>query len=66
VFSADGALEQHWTDVPRGSALSFDAVQQRAWIATGDALLKFTAEGQILAQLGGFSSIVRIAVDPGR
>ena len=66
VFSADGALEQHWTDVPRGSALSFDAVQQRAWIATGNALLKFTAEGQILAQLGGFSSIVRIAVDPGR
>ena len=65
VFSADGVLQQHWTDVPGGSALSFDAMQQRAWIATGNALLKFTAEGQILAQLGGFSSIVRIAVDPG-
>ena len=24
VFSADGTLEQHWTNVPRGSALSFD------------------------------------------
>ena len=66
VFSADGTLEQHWTDVPGGSALSFDAVQQRAWIATGDALLKFAPEGQTLARLDGFSSIVRIAVDPGR
>lgn len=66
LFSADGALEQHWTDVPGGSALSFDAVQQRAWIATGNALLKFAPEGQALARLDGFSSIVRIAVDPGR
>ena len=66
VFSADGTLKQHWTDVPGGSALSFDGVQQRAWIATGDALLKFAPEGQTLARLDGFSSIVRIAVDPGR
>lgn len=66
LFSADGALEQHWTDVPGGSALSFDEVQQRAWIATGNALLKFAPEGQALARLDGFSSIVRIAVDPGR
>ena len=66
VFSADGTLEQHWTDVPRGSALSFDAVQQRVWIATGNALFKFAPEGQTLARLDGFSSIVRIAVDPGR
>ena len=66
VFSADGTLQQHWTDVPGGSALSFDAVQQRAWIATGNALLKFAPEGQTLARLDGFSSIVRIAVDPGR
>lgn len=66
VLAADGTLEQHWTDVPGGRGLSFDAVQQRAWIATGDALLKFAAEGQALARLDGFSSIVRIAVDPGR
>ena len=66
VFAADGTLEHHWTDVPGGSALSFDAVQQRAWIATGDALLKFAPESQLLARLDGFSSIVRIAVDPGR
>ncbi len=66
VFSAGGALEQHWTDVPGGSGLSFDAVQRRAWIATGNALLKFSAEGRPLARLDGFSSIVRIAVDPGR
>lgn len=66
LFSANGALEQHWTDVPGGRALSFDAVQQRAWIATGNALLKFAPEGQTLARLDGFSSIVRIAVDPGR
>ena len=66
VFAADGALQQHWTEVPGGRGLSFDAVQQRAWIATGDALWKFAAEGQPLAQIGGFSSIVRIAVDPGR
>ena len=66
VFAADGTLEQHWSDVPGGSALSFDAVQQRAWIATGDALLKFAPESQLLARLDGFSSIVRIAVDPGR
>ncbi|MXX37833.1 MAG: hypothetical protein F4Z85_07115 [Gemmatimonadetes bacterium] len=66
VFSAAGILEQHWTDVPGGSALSFDPVQQRAWIATDDVLWKFTAEGQTLAQLVGFSSIVRIAVDSGR
>ena len=66
VFSADGVLQQHWTDVPGGSALSFDAMQQRAWIATGNALLKFAPEGQTLARLDGFSSIVRIAVNPGR
>ena len=66
VFSAAGTLEQHWTDVPGGSALSFDAVQQRAWLATDDVLWKFTAEGQTLAQLAGFSSIVRIVVNPGR
>ena len=66
VLSADGVLQQHWTDVPGGSALSFDGVQQRAWIAAGDALLKFAPEGQTLARLDGFSSIVRIAVDPGR
>ena len=66
LFSANGVLEQHWTDVPGGRALSFDAVQQRAWIATGNALLKFAPEGQTLARLDGFSSIVRIAVDPGR
>ncbi len=66
LFSANGALDQHWTDVPGGRALSFDAVQQRAWIATGNALLKFAPEGQTLARLDGFSSIVRIAVDPGR
>ena len=66
VLAADGTLEQHWTDVPRGSALSFDAVQRRAWIATGNALLKFAPEGQTLARLEGFSSIIRIAVDPGR
>ncbi len=65
VLSADGTLQQHWTDVPQGRALSFDAVQQRAWIATGNALLKFAPEGQTLAQLDGFSSIVHIAVDPG-
>lgn len=66
LFAANGSLEQHWTDVPGGRALSFDAVQQRAWIATGNALLKFAPEGQTLARLDGFSSIVRIAVDPGR
>ena len=66
VFAANGTLEQHWTNVPGGSVLSFDAVHQRAWIATGNALLKFAPEGQILARLGGFSSIVHIAVDPGR
>lgn len=65
VFSAGGALEQHWTDVPGGSGLSFDAVQRRAWIATGSALLKFAPAGQPLARLDGFSSIVHIAVDPG-
>ena len=65
VFSAAGTLEQHWTNVPGGSALSFDAVQQRVWLATGNALLKFAPEGQTLARLDGFSSIVRIAVDPG-
>lgn len=66
MFAANGALEQHWTDVPGGRALSFDAVQQRAWIATSNALLKFAPEGQTLARLDGFSSIVRVAVDPGR
>ena len=65
VLAADGTLQQHWTEVPGGSALSFDAVQQRAWLATGNALLKFAPEGQTLARLDGFSSIVRIAIDPG-
>ena len=64
VLAADGTLQQHWTEVPGGSALSFDSVQQRTWIATGNALLKFSPEGQPLARLEGFSSIIRIAVDP--
>ena len=67
VCSPEGVMEQHWTDVPGGgSGLFFDAVHQRAWVATGDALWKFTAEGQTITRLDGFSSIVRIAVNPGR
>lgn len=66
VFSSEGVMEQHWTDVPGGSGLVFDPVHRRAWISTGEALWKFTAEGQTVARLDGFSSIVRIAVNPGR
>ena len=66
VFSATGALEAHWTDVPGGSGLFFDPVHSRAWIGIGNALVKFTPEGQTIARLDGFSSIIRIAVDPGR
>jgi hypothetical protein len=65
VFSADGALLQHWADVPGGSGLFFDTRHQRAWIATGSSLLKITDEGQTIARLDGFSNIVRIVVDPG-
>ena len=65
VFSAEGALLQHWADVPGGSGLFFDTRHQRAWIATRSSLLKITDEGQTIARLDGFSNIVRIVVDPG-
>jgi streptogramin lyase len=64
VFSAEGMLERHWT-IEFGSGLFFDARHRRVWIATGDALWKFTDEGENIARLDGFGSIVRIAVDPG-
>ena len=65
VFSPDGVMEQHWTDVPGGSGLSFDPVQRRAWIGTGSALGKFGADGQTIARLDGFTSIFRIVVNSG-
>ena len=66
VFSPAGAMEQHWTDVPGGSGLSFDPVHRHAWIGTGSTLWKFSDDGQTNTRLDGFSSIVRIAVNPGR
>ena len=66
VFSPEGVMEQHWTDVPGGSGLSFDPVHRRAWIGTGSALWKFGADGQTIARLDGFTSIFRIVVNPGR
>ena len=65
VFSVAGGLLQHWTDVPGGSGLFFDSMHGRAWVATGNTLLKVTSEGQTMARLDGFSNISRIAVDPG-
>lgn len=65
VFSSDGMMQQHWTDVPGGSGLFFDPRNRRAWIATGSTLWKFTDDGQTIARLDGFANIVRIAVDPG-
>ena len=66
VFSALGSLEQHWTEVSGGTHLFYDPVHRRVWISTGDALWKLTDQGEALARLDGFSSIVRIVVDPGR
>lgn len=66
VFSPDGVMEQYWTDVPGGSALSFDSLHRRAWIGTGSTLWKFSTDGQTLSRLDGFASIIRIAVNPGR
>ena len=65
VFSSEGVMQQHWTDVPGGSGLFFDAKHRRAWIATGNVLWKFTDSGQTIARLDGFSNIVRVAVDSG-
>ena len=66
VFSPDGVMEQYWTNVPGGSALSFDSLHGRAWIGTGNTLWKFSADGQTLSRLDGFAAIIRIAVNPGR
>ncbi len=66
VFSALGSLEEHWTEVSGGTHLFFDPVHRRVWISTRDVLWKLTDQGEAVARLDGFSSIVRIVVDPGR
>jgi len=65
LYARNGQLIQQWSEVPGGRALAFDPAQDRAWIATQDALWKFAATGETVARLEGFSSMVRIVVDPG-
>jgi len=65
LYGRDGELLQQWSDVSGGRGIAFDPVQGRAWIATADALLKVSEEGETLARLLGFSSLSRLEVDPG-
>jgi streptogramin lyase len=65
LYARNGQLIQQWSEVPAGRALAFDPAQDRAWIATQGALWKFSPEGETVARLEGFSSMVRVAVDSG-
>lgn len=64
VVDRNGALLQHWRDLPGGRSIAVDEVHQRVWVASGDFLWKFTTAGESLARLGGFSGLLRVEVDP--
>lgn len=65
VFDSEGRLLQAWNDLPGGSHLTVDGVHGRVWVATREFLWKFTTQGESLARLGGFSGLLRVAVDSG-
>ena len=68
VFSAQGALLSHHVVSPDGGSLvldiALDELHRRAWIATGEGLMKSTMAGEGLARLQGFAA-TRVEVDPG-
>ena len=64
VVDPNGALLQHWRDLPGGRSIAVDEVHRRVWVATGEVLWKFTVAGESLSSLGGFSGVLRVVVDP--
>ena len=65
MLDSEGRLLQAWNDLPGGSHLTVDGVHGRVWVATREFLWKFTTQGESLARLGGFSGLLRVAVDSG-
>lgn len=65
IVGAGGDLQGRWDGLEEGVGLDIDEVQEKLWIATRGFLWKFTLSGQTLARLGGFSGLLKVAVDPG-
>ena len=68
IFSAAGTLLSHQVLFAGGGAtaldIALDELHRKAWIATGEGLLKSTMAGEGLARLEGFVAS-RVEVDPG-
>ena len=61
-----GAL-LHWPEAEAGRGVVIDGVNEQLWVAEETELSKITLGGLTYrARLTGFSSIVQVAVDPGR
>jgi len=65
ILGESGDLQGRWDGLEEGVGLDIDEVQEQLWIATRGFLWKFSLGGQTLARLGGFSGLLKVAVDPG-
>lgn len=63
----DGGALLHWPEAEAGRGVVIDGVNEQLWVAAETELSKITLGGLTYrARLTGFSSIVQVAVDPGR
>jgi hypothetical protein len=65
IIGAGGEIQGRWDGLEEGVGLDIDEAQEQLWIATRGFLWKFNLSGQTLARLGGFSGLLKVAVDPG-
>ncbi len=67
ALQPDGGALRHWPEAAAGRGVVIDGVNQQLWVAEETELSKITLGGLTYrARLTGFTSIVQVAVDPGR
>ncbi len=66
LFSVDGTQIMHRSQFDLGAvSLTVDGINQSVWIAAANAVWKLSIELEGQTRLGGFTSTLGIAVDPG-
>ena len=67
ALQPDGGALLHWPEAQAGRGVVIDGVNEQLWVAEETELSKITLGGLTYrARLTGFTSIVQVAVDPGR
>lgn len=67
ALQADGQPLLHWPDAEAARAVVIDGANQQLWVAGTAELSKITLGGLTYrSRLTGFTTIVQVAVDPGR